>query len=425
MKYFYLFLSFLFFSTAAIAQTNYKAGFIITANGETINGYINYKDWIYNPSSVGFKPTLNDKVQNFKPTDLRFFEVSGFEAYQSAHVSVSMGRTELQTMKSEIDSTTVIEDVFLKQLRKGDNVSLFSLADEVKTRYYIIDNKSTEPARELSYQPYYDPKTATMKSKNGYSMQLIELAKKYRPENFDVTDNIVHAKYTQKALDKIIAELNNQDPAKSTAALSTQPAVRPFAGVGINISNFNYVTTPGIGTTRSTKTSYLPKISIGIDAPFNPNVGRLLFRTELSFTAAKGEITVIDPSPTTVSTKILKLDQQTVSLRPQLIYNFYNADNFKFYLGAGININYSHYPASSNKTTVKNDVPTLSYTAEDKYQSATNLWFQFAPKAGINIGRKWDININYFLPANQPDISQVPEIRIKGFDFGINYYWGK
>jgi hypothetical protein len=425
MKYFYLFFSFLYFSTAAIAQTNYKAGFIITAKGETINGYINYKDWIYNPSSVGFKSTLNDKVQNFKPTDLRYFEVSGFEVYQSAHVSVSMGRTELQSMKSEIDSTTVIEDVFLKQLRKGDNVSLFSLADEVKTRYYIIDNKSTEPARELSYQPYYDPKTLTTKSKNGYSMQLIELAKKYRPENFDVTDNIVHAKYTEKDLDKVTAELNNQDPTKSTGTPGTHPTVRFFTGIGINVSNLSYATTEAAGTTRSSKTSYLPKISIGIDAPFNPNVGRLFFRTELSFTAAKGEATIIDPSPTSVSTKVLKLDQQTVSLRPQLIYNFYNADNFKFYLGAGININYSHYPSSSNKTTVKNDVPSLSYAIEDKYESSSNFWFQLAPKAGINIGRKWDININYFLPTNLPNISQAPEIRIKGFDFGINYYWGK
>lgn len=426
MKYFYLFsILFILFATGSIAQSNYKPGFVITTKGETLNGYINYKEWNYNPGNVSFKKTLNDKAQSFGPLDISYFEIAGFEAYKAAHVSVSMGKTDMQTMKDEIDTASVIKDVFLKRIKQGGNVSLFSYADQVKTRYYINDNKSTESSRELIYQAYFDAKTLTTKSKNLYNLQLITLAKKYRPENFEVQDRIVQTKYKEKDLLRVIAEINNEDPDKKESLLNTKPTLRIFAGLGINRSNLNYAVRPQAGTTRSSKTSYLPKISIGIDAPFNPNVGRLVFRTELSFTAAKGEITVVDPSPTAVSTKVLKLDQQTVSLKPELIYNFYNADNFKFYLGAGININYSHYPASSNKTTVKNDVPSLSYTAEDKYQSATNFWFQFAPKAGINIGRKWDINVNYFSPANLPDISQVPEIRIKGFDFGISYYWGK
>jgi len=425
MKYYYLFLFAFFFSSYAIAQTNYKPGFIVTTKGETVNGYINYREWNYNPGSIGFKKTLNDKTQTFVPTDLSYFEITGLEAYKAAHVSISMARTDMQTMKDEFDTTTVTENVFLKLIKKGDNVSLFSYSDQVKIRYYINDNKSSDGPTELLYQAFMDAQTLSVKTKNLYNLQLIALAKKYRAETFDVQDRIVKTKYKERELKRVVAELNNESPDNKEDALGAKTGIRFFAGTGLNVTNLNYTAPPPPKTTSSSKTSYSPKFTVGFDAPFNPNVGRLLFRTELSFSITKGEMERKTIDPTVVTTSTYKPEQQTISIKPQLIYNIYNADNFKFYAGAGININYSHYPASAKKTAVVNDVASLSYNIQDKYPSTSNFWFQLVPKAGINIGRKWDVSVNYFIPATLSDINAVPELKVKGFDVGLSYYIGK
>jgi hypothetical protein len=425
MKYYYLLLFVFFSSSYAIAQTNYKPGFIVTTNGETVNGYINYREWNYNPGSIGFKKTLIDKAQTFGPTDLSYFELTGLEGYKAAHVAVSMARIDLQTMKDDFDTTTVTKDVFLKLIKKGDNVSLFSYSDQVKTRYYINDNKSTNGPAELQYQAFMDPQTLTVKTKNLYNLQLIALAKKYRAETFDVQDHIVKTKFNERELKRVVAELNNESPDNKEDAMGAKTGLRYFVGSGINVTNLNYSGPPPAGSTGSSKISYFPKVTIGFDAPFNPNVGRLLFRTELSFTITNGEIKHKTIDPTVVITSTYKPVQQTISLKPQLIYNIYNADNFKFYTGAGININYSHYPASSNKTAAVNDVPSLNYNMQDDYPSTSNFWFQLVPKAGINIGRKWDVSVNYFIPTTLSDISGVPELKVTGFDVGLSYYFGK
>lgn len=110
MKYYYLLLFAFFSCSYAIAQTNYKPGFIVTTKGETVNGYINYREWNYNPGNIGFKKILSDKAQTFGPSDLSYFELTGLEAYKSAHVAVSMARIDIQTMKDEFDTTTVTKD---------------------------------------------------------------------------------------------------------------------------------------------------------------------------------------------------------------------------------------------------------------------------------------------------------------------------
>jgi hypothetical protein len=367
------------------------------------------------------KKRLMTKCKPFVPTDLSYFEITGLEAYKAAHVSVSMARTDMQTMKDEFDTTAVTENIFLKLIKKGDNVSLLSYSDQVKIRYYINDNKSAVGPAELLYQAYMDPQTLTVKTKNLYNLQLIALAKKYRAETFDVQDHIVKTKYNERELKRVVAELNNQSADNKEDAVGAKTGVRFFVGSGVNVANLNYSGPPPTGSTGSSKTSYFPKFTVGFDAPFNPNVGRLLFRTELSFTITNGEMERKTIDPTVVTTSTYKPKQQTISVKPQLIYNFYNADNFKVYAGAGININYSHYPAGANKTAVVNDVASLSYNVQDIYPSTSNFWFQLVPKAGVNIGHKWDLSVNYFIPTTISDAGAVPELKVTGFDVGLSF----
>jgi hypothetical protein len=37
------------------AQSNYKQGRVVTLQGDTLRGYINYREWPYNPEEFAFK----------------------------------------------------------------------------------------------------------------------------------------------------------------------------------------------------------------------------------------------------------------------------------------------------------------------------------------------------------------------------------
>ena len=39
----------------SIAQANYKSGYVVTLKGDTLRGYINYKEWGRNPKDIDFK----------------------------------------------------------------------------------------------------------------------------------------------------------------------------------------------------------------------------------------------------------------------------------------------------------------------------------------------------------------------------------
>jgi hypothetical protein len=44
-------LAFLLLPVLASAQSNYKAGYVINLKGDTLKGFINYKEWNQNPST--------------------------------------------------------------------------------------------------------------------------------------------------------------------------------------------------------------------------------------------------------------------------------------------------------------------------------------------------------------------------------------
>jgi hypothetical protein len=52
----------------SLAQTNYKPGYVVTLKGDTLRGFIDYKEWIKNPKYISFKNTPgNREVESFSP----------------------------------------------------------------------------------------------------------------------------------------------------------------------------------------------------------------------------------------------------------------------------------------------------------------------------------------------------------------------
>jgi hypothetical protein len=81
-------------------------------------------------------------------------------------------------------------------------------------------------------------------------------------------------------------------------------------------------------------TSYLPAFSVGVNVIPNPNTGEVEFRAELSFSEtqfnALYKLTVSPYVP-----EKAHFNQLSIYFLPQIIYNFYNANNLKIYGGVG------------------------------------------------------------------------------------------
>ncbi|WP_413670237.1 hypothetical protein ACEN9X_10025 [Mucilaginibacter sp. Mucisp86] len=423
MKLFYTLVLVIFLLPSFVsAQSNYKQGYVITNNGETVNGFINYREWNSNPTNVSFKKTLTDKVETYKPQDISYFEVSGFESYQTATVAISKVKTDIRNMSDNIDTSSYTATVFLKLLQKGDNVSLLQYNDDIKTRYFIQDNKAGQP-QELKYQPYFDKDSQSIKKKNIYYAQLIDLAHKYKGSNADdLINKIVVLNYNEGELLKVTNLLNNEDANKPEKSGDKKPAYRMFVGAGVNATKINGAGPLLPATTGGAKSYVLPEFTFGIDAPFNPNTGKLIFRTELTLLFAKASIDNIGTTYSSTTVDNESFNQITLSLRPQFICNFYNSDKFKYYAGAGLAINFSRYTGITyTKTQTSSTVAGYNNTAAADFPSNNTVWFAPMARTGFVINNKFEISFAYHVPTKIDFTANLTSVKVSTFEGGINY----
>jgi len=95
MKHFPKILLLLFLPLFSLAQSNYKPGYVITVKGDTVHGFIDYKEWDKNPKNISFKNALNDSVaENFTSKNASGFAVTGSEYFKVFIVHISEDQVE-------------------------------------------------------------------------------------------------------------------------------------------------------------------------------------------------------------------------------------------------------------------------------------------------------------------------------------------
>src|SRR5689334_16185743 len=90
----------------SFAQSNYKPGYVVNTKGDTLRGYINYREWGVNPDAIEFKSSLSDKdSKTFTPSDISCFNITGLDAYQHYSGLLSMDATDKDHLGSFRDTT--------------------------------------------------------------------------------------------------------------------------------------------------------------------------------------------------------------------------------------------------------------------------------------------------------------------------------
>jgi hypothetical protein len=138
-------------SVLSNAQKGFLKGFIINNAGDTIEGLIEPWRGDLNPASFKFKTTAESEVKTYDTTDVNYFSIGG-QDYQRFRLPITM---DSQDPKKAASTSDVIEPVtsavFLEVIKTGKKITLFSYTDEVKTRFYMTNQKNNSPI-ELIYR---------------------------------------------------------------------------------------------------------------------------------------------------------------------------------------------------------------------------------------------------------------------------------
>lgn len=180
----------------ALGQGNFEPAFVITNDGDTIKGLIDYKDWPYNPSRIRFKKTEQGPERIYFPLDLKEFGVSN-EKYKGAIVETE---TSPQGSVSDLSHDPVlnlrIDTVFLESVVEGEKSLLaYQSIRGIKNYYIFMDDKY----ELLVYKKYIKSAQNTMLENRKFSGQLLI----YLDDCPEIRSKINTVGYDAKSLQKL------------------------------------------------------------------------------------------------------------------------------------------------------------------------------------------------------------------------------
>ncbi|WP_259069023.1 PorT family protein [Mucilaginibacter sp. X4EP1] len=403
----------------SLAQSNYKAGYVVNAEGDTVRGFINYKQWDQNPGKIKFKSSVSAAdAKTFTVKDIAAFAISGYENYQRFAVSVSNGPLDINKMESTLDTTFHTDTVFLRVCASGKKLTLYSFTDKIKQRFYYLENGGAQPL-ELTFQAHLNEKQNTVEYIRLYKSELTDIAQKLKVAQ-KVLYDISKIEYTEPELIKIMVEINGPQTAQFS-----QPSVsgsRWFVGVGGTASQLKFEGTANPFPNNKPTTVYSPKITFGLDCFPNKIVKRFFIRIEYSF-----EINKYNNSDannlgyeTTVST--LNFTRYNSTLTPQAVLNIFNNASFKFFISAGVGLNfaaYNHYQTvTSYPGTFAPPIYQVNYPALNGFSASLPL------TAGFSIAKRVELNFRYVTATSITNYSSFSG-SVTSYQFGINFLLGK
>ncbi|WP_295770044.1 hypothetical protein [uncultured Mucilaginibacter sp.] len=391
-----------------LAQSNFKPAYIVKLNGDTLKGYINYREWELLPEVIEFKNNVAEKqATKYEPAQISSFGITNMDKYVSYTGNISADDNVFPNLPSQLDTTTVRDTIFLQLLYQGSPLSLYSHRDSKKIRYFVQEN-AQQPA-ELKYHQYY-AQTQQISTFAPYGQQLFNLAGKYNPEFKNAQIQIERSKFNESDILRIVKSINNDKSKEQSGTIGSDF----YVGLMLNRTVTSFEGQNVFDGKQSV--SYVPRVAAGFDFYTNKYTQKIVLRMELTLAYLNASFSSANRYNDFYT---YKFNQYSASIGPQVLYNIYNSDKFKFYLGVGASVNLAAYANDELRTAATN-----IQLAEESYYSLTNYYVTTPLKAGVILNKKLDISATY--------IRRAPFTNYVAFDLGstlyglsVNYRLGK
>ena len=420
-----------FFS--AHTQSNFRKGFIINSQGDTLQGFINYKEQVRTPTAFSFKPFSDEKtVQDITVHNARKVVIEGYKSFERFKVSISMNEKDYNKLEVNPHPADRADTVFLAVVIKGDKAGLYAYRDKLKDRYYVLVPQQTAPEELVTKEEMQGNQVSTLPA---YRKQLYQIAVNSHSSTPELARSIESAAYSRTSLKNIVSKINTVNEQEFGTGMQGSRKGVFFAAAGLNYSSITYkgktlINADGLNVNgapaykdQTKTTSIMPLISAGYDLFFHPAVQRSFLRTELRATAARSEthsLYKFQPPYTEELNNRYKLLGIFLSLDPQFGYNLYNQNHLKIYATAGFSLRYSVYPSQTLYQTSNKQGPGYTETLVEKYIRLRSFTAVPTASAGVLINRKIFASLTWFNQSELKDVHNVANESVKYRPIHVN-----
>jgi hypothetical protein len=416
MKNFYkLLLAVILLPSLSLAQSNYKPGYLVTLKGDTLRGFIDYREWDNNPKDFAFKRQISQaNADVFTGKAVSAFAVSGQQYYETYVVPVSQDSVEIASLQTKLNTNYKIDTVFLQVLNKGRYITLYKYKDKIKQRFYLLEKGQNAPY-ELIYHVYYNKdESGAIQYVRRFRTQFQNVIQKNGITNGGISREISLSDYSENDMTKIAEIINGNSSRQFTTPQLF--GLRWFVGAGINYNNFKFTGNVDFADSRASN-SISPKIDAGLDFFINKNIQRLFFRAEVAFTYNENNFSALTKGNVS-GTSTLNFKQYNTSITPQLIYNFYNMEQLKAFIDLGVSINLALYNHYASITTYDSFSTVVQYN----YPQFEKDYITIPVKAGIVIKKRFEIYACYIPSTSINGFSATAfSSNTTSYQFGLNY----
>lgn len=269
------------------AQQNYVPGTVITAQHDTLKGFIDFRNWPSSPAEIRFRSSLDGNTTTYTPAEVSEFRMSfnGETVYVTKHVLLDVTRrvTTSINMAVETPTTELLDStLFIQQLVAG-SYYLYLFRDRNDRKHFMYAAPGEEPL-ELKY-------TRTMMAGDWggklfedkeYQQQLAEIFK----DDAAVARKARKIDYNEERLIALFSAYNQQKNPGRHADVTTRTKHPIYVGVtgGPSFNSFKWHGGGGNKLSGVYNSSVGYVAGIFADFPFNAEATRKFsIYTELLF----------------------------------------------------------------------------------------------------------------------------------------------
>jgi hypothetical protein len=291
--------TFILLSLNLFSQDNYQPGFIVQLSGDTLNGFIDYRNWGNNPDKIEFRQSTKGPVTVYRPLSIREFGVAG-EIYLSAIIETETSPSALNNLDVTPELKIITDTAFIMVLIRGNKSLLSFRSNSVKDNFYIEENGNYTLLRQKKYLSKAGNKTVVVENKK-YIGQL----RLYLTGCGDMDSRAVKLEYINQSLTRYFNAYYDCIKGDTVFEMKNQERIKLSAGVSGGITSTSIYL---LGT------SYYPdpvfKAStdftgaIFLDCILGRDRQKWSIYNELNYTSFKFETTYPDYLKNTLTTKM-------------------------------------------------------------------------------------------------------------------------
>lgn len=295
-----LFLLFVTSSNLLLGQENYQPGFLVKNTGDTVRGYVDYRNWEKNPKEIVFKESLEATFNKFSPIDIKSFGVIN-DIYESAIVKVD----SLPYKADELSLSSKFEyrrdTIFLQTVMRGAKNLFFYKDKNSKEHFFYNENSVFVLLKFKEYIGYLDGQSKILVSgnvistnnaggkivftNNEYKTQLLY----YLADCPSLKKEIKKLTYVRSSLEKIF-KIYYACTGATTVVQNNEEKIKAKFGFvgGISITKLSFKSDifPEL-TNANFRTSINPTFGVFADLVLPRNQGRWSINNEIIYSAYK------------------------------------------------------------------------------------------------------------------------------------------